>query len=512
MHGIEINPYAYELAQTTIWIGYIQWWRDNGFGLPEEPILKPLEAIRQMDAIMAYDADGKPVEPEWPEADVIVGNPPFLGSKKMRRELGEAYVNDLVRLYSDRLPPKSDLVCYWFERARELVEDRAGRRCGLLATQAIRNGLNRTVLDAIKQSGDIFMAYGDRLWILEGAAVQVSIVCFDDGTEKNRELDGRRVEFINSDLTSALNMTSARRLLENCGLAFSGTKKYGPFDINHSTAQELLAAVGNPNGRPNSDVVKPWVNGIDIAQSNRRMSIIDFGVDTTLEEAALYEKPFEYVARFVRPAREHDKDANTRDRWWLFQRPRPEMRAALAGLNRFIATPAVSKHRFFVWLNHPTVPDQQLAVIARSDDYFFGVLQSRLHEPWARANASQLRDAISGTRYTLTTTFETFPFPWPPGQEPADDPRVEAIAEAAQALVAQRDAWLHPAGASEAELQKRTLTNLYNARPTWLDLAHRKLDAAVLDAYGWPHDLSDKEILAHLLALNFERTAADRNG
>ena len=306
-------------------------------------------------------------------------------------------------------------------------------------------------------------------------------------------------------------MTSARRLLENGGLAFSGTKKYGPFDINHSTAQELLAAVGNPNGRPNSDVVKPWVNGIDIAQSNRRMSIIDFGVDTALEEAALYEKPFEYVARFVRPAREHDKDANTRDRWWLFQRPRPEMRAALTGLNRFIATPAVSKHRFFVWLNHPTVPDQQLAVIARSDDYFFGVLQSRLHELWARANASQLRDAISGTRYTLTTTFETFPFPWPPGQEPAGDPRVEAIAEAARALVAQRDAWLHPAGASEAELKKRTLTNLYNARPTWLDLAHRKLDAAVLDAYGWPHDLSDEEILAHLLALNFERTAADRN-
>ena len=125
---------------------------------------------------------------------------------------------------------------------------------------------------------------------------------------------------------------------------------------------------------------------------------------------------------------------------------------------------------------------------------------------------TQLREAESGSRYTPTTTFETFPFPWPPGQEPAGDPRVEAIAEAARALVAQRDAWLHPAGASEAELKKRTLTNLYNARPTWLDLAHRKLDAAVLDAYGWPRDLSDEEILERLLGLNLERAATDRNG
>ena len=116
-----------------------------------------------------------------------------------------------------------------------------------------------------------------------------------------------------------------------------------------------------------------------------------------------------------------------------------------------------------------------------------------------------------GCRYTPTTTFETFPFPWPPGQEPAGDPRVEAIAEAARALVAQRDAWLHPAGASEADLKQRTLTNLYNARPTWLDLAHRKLDAAVLDAYGWPRDVSDEEILARLLVLNLERAATDGN-
>ena len=118
---------------------------------------------------------------------------------------------------------------------------------------------------------------------------------------------------------------------------------------------------------------------------------------------------------------------------------------------------------------------------------------------------TQLREAESGFRYTPTTTFETFPFPWPPGQEPLDDPRVEAIAAAARELVHLRDAWLNPPDASEAELKKRTLTNLYNARPTWLDNAHRKLDAAVFVAYGWPADLSDEAILERLLALNGER-------
>jgi hypothetical protein len=154
------------------------------------------------------------------------------------------------------------------------------------------------------------------------------------------------------------------------------------------------------------------------------------------------------------------------------------------------------------------LPDSAVVAIARDDDYFLGILHSRQHELWARATGSQLREAESGFRYTPTSTFETFPFPWPPGSEPAGDPRVEAIAQAARELVEKRDAWLNPPGLSEAELKKRTLTNLYNQRPTWLDLAHRKLDTAVLDAYGWPRDLSDEEILERLLALNLERAEA----
>ena len=145
---------------------------------------------------------------------------------------------------------------------------------------------------------------------------------------------------------------------------------------------------------------------------------------------------------------------------------------------------------------------------ARDDDYFFGVLHSRVHELWARAQGTQLREVESGFRYTPTSTFETFPFPWPPGREPQNSPLVEAIAEAARELVRQRDNWLNPPNAAPEALAKLTLTNLYNKRPAWLENAHRKLDEAVFAAYAWPATLTDAELLERLLALNQERAAA----
>ena len=204
LHGIEINEYAHQLAQATIWIGYIQWLHDNGFGLPAAPILKPLDNIRLMDAILATDDQGRPVEPEWPEAEVIVGNPPFLGGGKIRSELGDQYTEALFARYGERLPNFSDLVCYWFEKAREMIKAGKVARAGLLATQAIRGGANRTVLERIKNTGDIFWAQSDRDWILDGATVHVSMIGFDGGQESHRVLDGVAVEKINPDLTSGL--------------------------------------------------------------------------------------------------------------------------------------------------------------------------------------------------------------------------------------------------------------------------------------------------------------------
>jgi len=503
LHGIEINPYAHELAQVTIWIGYIQWLRENGFGFPAEPILKPLDNIRRMDAILAYDADDKPIEPEWPEADVIVGNPPFLGGNKIRKELGDAYVEALFALYAGRVPAFADLVCYWFEKARALLESGKVKRAGLLATQAIRGGANRKVLERIKETGDIFWAQSDREWILDGAAVRIAMVGFDKGEETTRDIDGKSVKIINPDLTAHIDLTTAQILEENKGLGFRGNQKGGPFDISNELAQRMLSAP-NPHGKSNADVVKPWANGLDITHRSRDAWIIDFGMDMPMEEAALYEMPFEYIKATVYPKHNNSRRSIYEKQWWIHTRVRPGMRAAISSLGRYIVTPHVSKYRLWTWLKHPTVPDHQLIVVAREDDYFFGVLHSKVHELWALRQGTALEDR---PRYTPTTTFETFPFPWPPGQEPPDDPRVAAIAQAARELVEKRDRWLNPGDLPAADLKKRTLTALYNQRPTWLALAHAKLDNAVFDAYGWPPDLSDDAILERLLALNLERAS-----
>jgi hypothetical protein len=434
---------------------------------------------------------------------VIVGNPPFLGGNKIRKELGDQYVDALFKLYEGRVPAFADLVCYWFEKARAQIAAGKAKRAGLLATQAIRGGANRKVLDRIKETGDIFWAQSDRNWILNGATVHVSMVGFDDRHERGRELNGSSAAQINADLTVNADVTHARPLLENRGVSFIGPSPKAPFDVEARLALQWLAAPTNINGRPNSDVIRPVVSGIDIVQGSRGLWTIDFGL-MPLEEASAYEAPFEYVRTYILPIREGRRD-DFRGQWWQYARPRPEMRTALKALRRLTATPRIAKHRVFVWLTGEVLANDQTVVFARDDDYFFGILQSRIHELWARRTGTQLREAESGFRYTPTTTFETFPFPWPPGQEPTGDARVEAIAEVARALVAQRDAWLHPAGASEAELKQRTLTNLYNARPTWLDLAHRRLDAAVLDAYGWPRDIGDEAILERLLGLNLKR-------
>ncbi len=517
--GIEVNPFAAELAQVVVWIGYLQWNRKNGFWNVADPVLQKLDSIHCHDALLSFDSAGQPVEPDWPCSDVIVGNPPFLGGKRLRAELGDDYVSRLFALYGGRVPREADLVCYWFERSRMAISDNKAKRAGLLATNSIRGGANRQVLEHIKRTGDLFFAWSDRPWVLEGAAVRVSLLGFDNGSEGKRTLNGTSVLAINPDLTTALDLTKAKRLRENVGIAFMGDTRVGPFDIDEKTAQLMLAVGENPHGRPNSDVIRPSANGIDVTRRPRNMWIVDFGVAMPEAAAALYEMPFEHVRRYVRPFRETARSGDrTGVPWWLHQRPRPDMRTAIDKRTRFIATPAVAKHRLFVWLDKRVLPDHSLLAFARDDDYFFGVLHSRPHELWALRLGTSLEDR---PRYTPTTTFETFPFPWPPGCEPTENPRHEAIAQAARILVQQRDAWLNPRNlfdnsleAAQADLgpalplPQRTLTTLYNRRPDWLVEAHEQLDHAVLDAYGWPHDLSDDEILARLLALNLERSSA----
>jgi type II restriction/modification system DNA methylase subunit YeeA len=519
LYGIETNVYAHELASVVVWIGYLQWRKDNAMVELEVPILQKLDNIQHRDAIMELDAhgnpkldsEGNPSEPAWPEVDFIVSNPPFLGSKLMRSNLGDAYVDRLLQLYHDRIPAEADLVTYWFEKAREMVERKQAHAVGMVATQGIRGGANREVLKRIAESGNIFMAWSDREWVNEGAAVHISIVGFDGGDEAGRTLNGFAVEKIHVDLTSGVDTTMAAKLAENENLCFRADEKGGPFDIEPDDASKMLSAPTNVNGRRNSDVLRRWVNADDITGRPRQMWIIDF-FEMEESEAAAYELPFEMLRERIAAEQKlpegEKRVAKPRPRWWLHRRPGSEMRAAVAELNRFIATITTGKYRLFVWLDHSVLPDHQLYVFARSDDYFFGVLHSRPHEVWARAQGTQLREVESGFRYTPTSTFETFPFPWPPGKEPQDAPLVKAIAEAARELVRQRDNWLNPPDAAPEDLAKLTLTNLYNKRPAWLENAHRNLDVAVFAAYGWPVSLTDAEVLERLLAMNHERATA----
>jgi type II restriction/modification system DNA methylase subunit YeeA len=365
------------------------------------------------------------------------------------------------------------------------------------------------------------------------------MVGFDNGTEQQRILDSIPVNVINPNLTAHTDITISNRLKENVKVAFQGPVKVGRFEIADDLAIKFLMGP-NPHGKSNSDVLYHWVNGIDITKRSKHFWIIDFG-SSSIQQASMYQEPFEYVQRYIKPERIKNPDRQRREFWWRLGRSGSDWKSATKDLLRTIFTPRVSKHRVFAWFEGTTLPDSAVVGFANSTDYFFGILHSRMHEVWSLAQGTQLRERESGFRYTATTCFETFPFP-----EPTEDQR-EAIAEAARELDNLRTRWLNPPEwtreevlefpgsidgpwaryvhnpdargigtvryprlvpkdeAAAKQLAKRTLTNLYNQRPTWLDLAHKKLDEAVFAAYGWPSSIADDEILARLLALNLGR-------
>ena len=529
--GIEVNPYAAELARVSVWIGEIQWMRRNGFAEARDPILKPLDTIECRDAILTPES----TEPDWPEADVVIGNPPFLGGNRLISNLGEDYVSRIFATYAGRVPASADLVCYWFEKAGRQIASGKAARVGLVATNSIRGGANRRALQAATTARRIFEAWSDEPWVIDGAAVRVSLVCFsriDDRAVLAPRLDGAAVDEIHADLTArrggvGIDLTNARCLAVNASASFKGDEKGGLFNVPGDLAREWLRLPANPNGRTNADVLKPWINGMDVTRRPADKWIVDFGSRMSEGDAALYEEPFRWLKERVYPIRQQNRVEANRVYWYRHRRPVPDMWHALHGMSRYLATPHVAKHRLFVWCDVRICPDKQLIVIARDDDTTFGILHSRFHELWSLRLCTWIGKG-NDPRYTPTTTFETFPFPAGlapnvPATNYTADPRATAVAEAARRLVELRDRWLNPPewvewvdepapgyprrpvprdeDAAKA-LKKRTLTNLYNARPQWLTDAHVALDAAVASAYGWPANLSDDEALRELLKLN----------
>jgi len=438
-------------------------------------------------------------------------------------------------------------------------------------------------------------------------------VGFDNGAETSRMLDGKKANEITPQLNAGTKIHTAAVLEANTGISFMGITPAGRFDVALETAQEWLAAP-NPSGRPNSDVLRPYFNGNDLTKRARQAWTIDFGTDMPLEEAASYDKPFGHLEREVKPIRQENRREAYARNWWIYAESRPAMRKSIASDPRYLATCMVAKHRMFVWLDSASLPANVVIVFGRSDAYFFGVLQCKFHGLWALKQGTRLE---TRPRYTPTTCFETFPFPFPDDLQPAQaapvpptdtheplelnggmarmvrkrflevkeepppypsvggsrreeaqtspseksqslvtstpttpDEHRAAIAAAAQELNDWRERWLNPPEWTEtrvlefpgsvngpwaryldaktvdpktgvgtvryprlepkdadcaAKLKQRTLTNLYNERPAWLDLAHKKLDAVVAAAYGWPADLTDEQILEKLLALNLER-------
>jgi hypothetical protein len=382
----------------------------------------------------------------------------------------------------------------------------------------------------------IFEAWNEEKWTVDGATVDVSLICFGENGGEAARLNDAAVASINPDLTSGLDLTQAKALPENKDGAFLGIQKSGPFDVPGTLARAWMGEPANPNGHSNAEVLKPYWNGDDLTGRPRDMWFIDLPLRLSKADAALFASPFNHIAntpdedgKMIHELREASGSSSDTYPWWQPWRPRPEMRSRIERLSRYIVTGETAEYRLFVWLAYPVLPDKNLIVIPREDDLMLGLLQNRFHEAWALRKGSDLQDR---PRYTHTTTFATFPFPdgMTPDKAVATARALAAapaIETAAKRLDELRNGWLYPAdliqrvpeivaGFPERIIAKdqkatrtlaaRTLTALYNERPGWLVEAHRLLDEAVAKAYGWPADIETEEALRRLLDLNLVRS------
>jgi hypothetical protein len=434
----------------------------------------------------------------WPRADAIIGNPPFHGSQQLRKWLGDDYVEWLKSEFGIGV---KDYCVYWFRKAHDRLED--GKRAGLVGTNSISQNRARGVsLDYIVENdGVITSAVSKQAWPGE-AVVNVSIVNWAKSPISDQRkffLDGEEVQAIAATLRPEQRRPRVAELSANHDRSFQGVTPSGSgFVLSENEAEELLQQTDDIG----TDVIRPYLDGSDIAddpEQRPRRFVVDFGT-RSLEQAMQFPAALAIVEARVRPGRTRHRNQAQRKRWWLFERPRAEMREALILLRRYVVCNRYGKRLLFAWAYPSILPSGQVVAFAFDDDYAFGILTSRVHAVWAWAQSSTLRVDI---RYTPTSAFETFPWP-----DPITDTQREEIAELARKIVARRQ---------EICLERQIgLTSLYNEVDdgAYADLAilHRKLDEAVCVAYGWPRSIAGNpdETNARLLALNQEIAAGKR--
>jgi hypothetical protein len=549
--GIELNVRAAAIAELVLWIGYLQQHYRNRSEHPAEPILKAFGNIQQKDAVLTWDGypelqfemrEGVAVQvfpnarrPEWPDAEFIVGNPPFIGNKRMRDRLGSEYV-DALRSAQAGVPGSVDLVMYWVSRSGELLKRGPLRRFGLVTTNSITQPLNRGPLeDAIsgKNPSSLIYAVPDHPWIdtSDGAAVRVSmivaerggnegrLVTIDTASERrdNSEVLGysEQVGKIAPNLTIGPDPSSALPLLANRAVAHQGVILVGE-GFRVTPAERDLMVTQNESLRP---MLRPYLIGQDLMGIPQARYVIDVN---RLDEAQLRQdvpQIYGLLAERVRPDRLKNNDRAFRTFWWRFGRPRPEIAQLLEGQDRYIATCRTARHRLFVLLDSAIVPDAKIIFVGLSSAAYLAVLSSRIHTSWA-IKAGAWLGAGNDSNYNHSNVFDPFPFP-----EPSDATRATL-----RALGEELDATRKTVQAEHPDL---TLTGLYNVlekvragtalsdaeadvkargRVLILKDLHDQIDRATADAYGWPHDLTDEQILERLVALNAERAKEEAAG
>lgn len=581
--GLEINPRAVAIAELVLWIGYLQWhFRTRGRIVPAQPVLRNFCNIIEQDAILQYDdwdilrdEDSRPITrwdgithklhpitgeevPDeaariemwtylnprpatWPEAEFIVGNPPFIGGKDMRQELGDGYAEACwaARKY---IPGGGDFVMHFWDKAAETVRLGKARRFGLITTNSVTQKFSRRVVERhlnAQKPVSLTMAIPDHPWLksADKAAVRIAMTVGVGGTregalrevasERDLNTDAPKVELVEQegkiqpDLSLGADVTSAHPLRSNDGLSSPGVKLHGSGFI---VTPQQAKALGLGSIDSLEEHIRPYRNGRDLTARPRGVMVIDM---FPLKEREVYDRfptAFQWIADQVRPQREgrrgRTKDATEyADRWWQFGKPRPELRKALAGLSRYIATVETSKHRFFQFLDITIRPDNMLVSIALEDAYFLGVLSSRIHVVWALAAGGRL-GVGNDPRYNKTRCFDPFPFPHPPKElkahirelgERLDGHRKTVLEQHNQLTMTKFYNVLEKLRAGEAlsEAEK----DFYDAGLIGvLKQIHDDLDAAVAEVYGWPADLTDEEILERLVALNHERATEERAG